>query len=416
MSIVKNLLGALLDVFRPYVEQEERAVAWSALYEQAYAAISNAYPDMWFHELYQDNGSTYAIASQMGTLYRMDVAFVDGKILMGEPQSVQVEHVPVGRSLTVRRELDGRYRWVGVASTAILNRSNEVDSTALFDDFITRFNQQDLEESPVHLDFWHTDILLGTVDWIGRDGYVLLASGLLAEGELGEAIANELERDPAYWGQSITFRVQGEPSMIEVMEGVSFPVWEQGVLRRIALLPQDHAAAWFTTMNLRSVDMNKTMMDALRRLVGDEAAEALAGTVDSVNQRASDPNVIARSTAEGDVDPVAGDDGTAEVPQSETETVSEADMIRGMVQQMTDLTEVARGILDTVNGLEQRVTALEATDAERQRAWLADLPTGVQTRPLVRPRQEPTPGNQTQTPDTSNAVRELLRSKGIVPG
>jgi hypothetical protein len=381
---------------------------------------------MWLYELYNDNdGGTYAIAGREGKLFRASVTTANGEVGIGEWTQVEVQHVPVSESITLFRQADGQYRWAGIACTAILNKSFELDSTALFDRFVERFAARDLAQSPVHMDFFHEDIFFGEVDYVARDGYSLIASGLFYDNEIGRAVVAGLETEPEYWGQSISFNPKAPPTLVDIGNDISFPVWEDGELERIALLPRDRASAWFTTINTRSTDMNAKILDALKRLVGEDNAVALAGQSDDINERVADEDLIARSTEEEttEPDPVEPDPvGPASEHATDlSDTPPDVVVIREMRTKQTEILSVLETLTLTmdrfVGEANDRLAVLEVSEQERRDAWVSDLPV-IGQRTVVRPRvlrQDPNESTE-ETVDTSARVAALLAEKGLAPG
>lgn len=392
---------------------EERAVSWGMVYSQVDNA---AYQDsMFLHELYTDEDEqVYAIASSMGKLYRASVVIESGAAVLGPWEEVEIQHVPVTRGLLISRQENGQYRWAGVACTAILNKDQEIDSSVLFERFVQRFEQQDRASEPVRLDFWHEDVFLGEVDYLATDNYTLVASGTFRDDEIGRAAAQAIQADPETWGQSISYRPLAAPAFLQVTESIRFPVWEDGKLERIALLPKDRASAWFTTFETRSDTMKTEILEALKRLVGNEQALALAGQVDDVNQRVAGEGLIARTT-----EPATEPAPTAD-PEPAPEVADEPPDVRVIRELRADQLET-RAILESlVSTLDQfvpqvsdRLERLEQSEQERRAAWMSDLPA-PQARQIVRPRAA-LPDPQTQV-DTSDRVHQTLLAKGITQG
>ncbi len=405
---------------------EERAISWGSVYAQVDNLTWDG--DLWLHELYiDDDGETYAIASSEGKLYRATVTVTEDTVTLGAWVPVEVQHVPVSRGLTITRQENGRYRWAGVACTAVLNKDQEIDSTTLFDRFVERFEQQDRATSPVLLDFWHQDVFLGEVDYLARDGYTLVASGLFRDDEIGRAAAQSIQLDPDNWGQSISYRPMATPEFLDVGQGISFPVWEDGKLERIALLPRDRASAWFTTFNARSENMRSEILEALKKLVGEEQAQALAGQVDEVNERVAGDGLIAREAEDSDTGDTSDPAETTEPPEGtqvereqepeqeqEAATPPDVQVIRELRADQLEIKGALEALVTTlaefVPDVQDRLARLEQSEQERREAWLADMPT-PQARNIVRPRQATPPSGEQV--DTSERVNQLLASKGI---
>lgn len=412
-------------------EDEERATNLNQIWQQVDWQAWEI--DYWLHNLYvDDDGGLYAIASQEGKLYRAELTLAQGEVTAGEWQRVEVQHVPVTRSINIFRQEDGRYRGVGIACTAILNKDQEIDSTDLFEDFVERFNQQDRASDPVKLDFYHEDIFLGEIDYLAWDGFALVDSWLFRDDEIGRAAAETLMQEPDQWGQSISYKPMAEPELLDVGDGITFPVWLEGKLERVAILPNDSASAWYTTATVQTrseKNMKAQVLEALKRLVGEEQAALLAGQVDNINDRVTGEGLIARSEsaedpeqseeteAPEDVDREAGDGEQPEpVEQEEAQVPPEVRVVRDMRTLMQEQAGVLNTLVETLGAfvpeVQERLDALEQSEQERRDAWLADLPE-PQVRAIVRPRETHRVEGDEANVDTSTRVREQLAAKGI---
>jgi len=392
-------------------EDESRATSIPLLYEQIANAAYQAHPEMYVYELYAEQDRLYVIAINEGSLYRAPLVVQPNGVLLGEFEQVEVQHVPTARTLSVTREDSGRYRWAGIACTAILNKVGEVDSRALFDNFVQRFNAE--PDKPVYLDFFHEDIFLGRVDYLAREGFTLLASGTFNDDEVGAAVAEGILRDDGYWGQSICYRPLSEPGKI-VVGDVEFPVWEDGQLERIALLPAGRAAAWYTTMNTRSENMRPEILAALARLIGEDKAKELALQVDVTNERALDSGVIAREADAEAAEAEALDPEAEDADTNVVEVTPDVDAILRLRTTQNDLQRAVDSLIEMLNefvpGVEARLDSLERSEEERRRAYIEDLPAPT-VRQIVRPRE--TRASEAEQVDTATHVQKVLEAKGV---
>jgi len=378
----------------------------------------------WFLDTYHTATENYAVAAKEGALYKVPIVIGEGDtVTLGEWQRVVTEHVPAAgatqtetpatetpaeeRFFRVRRQSDGRYRWVAVSCTAVLNRVGEIDSTKLFDSFVERIN--DGEPMP-QLDFFHVDGTdMGEADFVARDGFTLVASGLFEDSAIGRAAAEGLTKDPGYWGTSILYAPTSEPQLVD-FSGITIPVYEQGILRKITILPEARAAALFTNITKRSKDtMKKEVSDALKKLLGDDALVAeMAGRVDGVNRMADTGAVVARDTAT--VKPLLEQQSSA----AETEAIKRhQDHVTALTDEVNAQATVIAKLLERADTAEARLKRLEATDSERHAAWLSDLPEVRQIQALYRPRQTAEEPEGKSEPTTGERVDEVLKKKGL---
>lgn len=387
----------------------ERAVSMPEVYMGTAKALEES--DAYLVDVFTDDGGQmYAIANQDGALFRVPLTIADGSVEIGELEPVQMEFAPrAERGLTVTRQADGRYRWVAVACTAILNRVGEVDSRALFENFVKRIAAG--EPMPL-VDFWHMNgSEFGVADYVDWDGYALIASGLFDDAEVGRAAAEGIARDPTYWGTSIKYRPKaGE--RVEVANGVRIPVYTDGVLLRVSILPESKAASLYTTIT-GGVQMKDEIRAALLKLLGrDELVDQVAHTVDGVNERAAEPGVIAR-----DAEPAP-----EAAPVAPAAPASEAEGIAALMKRITDLEEALALLTNAVQGMgaasedgarstDHRLSLLERADEERKRAWLSDLPARARIQqPVFRPREQ-APATDEPMPTASQRAQEILKRK-----
>lgn len=194
---------------------------------------------------FDENDNATATINNEGKLWSLHVREVGGKLQFGSMTQIRPSANKRSNELVVVRQNDGRYRWITKACTAILNRVSELDTTLLFDNFVKRIESG--EEMP-DLDIMHepgTDI--GKADYVVRDGVVLIVTGLFDDSEFGRAIAETISNDDSgYWGTSIQY----EPIHGEIMQfgGVSIPAFTDGILHKVSLLPEEAAAALFTSI------------------------------------------------------------------------------------------------------------------------------------------------------------------------
>jgi hypothetical protein len=239
-------------------------VFWS-LATQATAKDSFA----WLNDLYVENGKMFAIIASNGKLFRADVTFdAESLGVLGEWTEVQIAFPPVEveKSRTViRQQPDGRYRWVSISCSAALNRVGELDSRALFDSFIA--NAERTGDYPIR-QFYHAgeQFRTGIADFVGRDDYLLITSGLYDETELAQREVKARLAEPEYWGDSIGYLPTCEPAMISVAEGISIPAYDAGILREISTLPEAQAASWMTA--------TPTIFEEVERMLSDKQLEA----------------------------------------------------------------------------------------------------------------------------------------------
>lgn len=354
--------------------EEARALSEALLHEQIRELLGTTglYPLQVYHEA----GGMYLLATREGTLYKLTLTVnPDDTIILGEPEPVTELHPPATGRMVVMREADGRYRWAGIGCTALLNRSGEIDSRALFDDFVRNF-----QTSPARLDFYHQpNTRLGSVDFVAREGVALLVGGTFDPTPAGLAAAQRLSTNPHGWGLSITYQPLGGAEPFQV-GGLTIPVYNRGILRAVTILPEAAAAAVGTAITGKEViRMRAEVKEALIALVGEELAAQLERQADELNARAADPHsgMVFRAVS--------------------------AEQLAELSAQVANLTNLVQELTARLSGgeerqeagaaeLRQRLTALEEwqhSQVERERAELPIMPPTATYRPSAQGTSAP---------------------------
>jgi len=311
----------------------------------------------------------------------------------------------------------------------VLNRVGEIDSQALFDSFVE--HARETGEYPYRT-FYHQGEALktGQCDYMARDGSVFITSGLYDDDNLlAQAEIAAMERDADKWGESIGYTPTAEPEMIEIASDVTIPVYNVGVIREISTLPNDSAAAWFTTIRTQEVKrMRQDVFDALLEMVGDEErAKEFAALVDGTNREIADGGLVSREAAnEEPQEPPAETPAPEpqEPPELEREVVLDqaavdlitaqfaemlapfTEKIEGLEAQLSALTDGQSAAADEARqareALDARIKAVERTEDEKQRQWLADMPRRETLTVTHRPREaNASDGGEPARPDPS---------------
>lgn len=443
-----NIFDKLIEEFRSFLQKrsgELRAKDFSGIM----MAVQSQLEPLWVNDVYRDaSGDWYVTVVDFGKLYRSVLDFDEsGNPVVGELEEVEVQHVPVSRSVQIQRQADGTFRWFEIASTSVLNKDGEIDSTKLFDSFVSYIERTG---NYPYRTFHHQGeaFYMGDYDFIARDGFVLLASGVYADNELAKLDIKARTRRPGFWGQSINFYPVGDPELWEVTPGVEIPVYRAGILEEISSLPADSAAAHYTQRAEIRQEVTRSMLkgkelEAFTELFdGDreaavkwleenvdrtnaeiteqrqitrasedtESTEAESEAVDetSESEEAPDTSTTEETTSEepADGDPpvaegepeiheIVADDDVIEAITSqllETEVIqSLRQMVNGLVEQIEELTETVNGLQAASQArtkkIEERFQLLEREEEEKQAEWRQDIPRRERrTKVTFRPR------------------------------
>ena len=432
----------------------QRALSMWRLNDQLWYALN---PDdtewsnwAWPMDIYADNGELFAIYTQGGHLYRVDLSVSGDTLTVGDPIQVTEAFPAVQQSRAnffVRRQADGQYRWVMIAATSVLNRVGELDSSELFQSFIDEAERSG--EYP-RLDFYHLGLAdadaweFGTADYLAHDGVCYIASGLFDDHPLAHATIRATERDePGAWGASIEFYTREEAELMVVQVGddnpveLKVPIYRKGKNTRISVLKEQDAAGLFTTLGVSRevLRMRSDILEKLTELYGnEEEARAFVDEfgieVDGVNQAVKEQGLIHRgkkgaaasaNAPAGDVEDDEGEDGVTPpgaAPQIDLdEEAARAiagevvkldvfqkmhaainampDLLATQAEQITTLTQSLEAKDGEISDLRKRLgaqnkrlQALEREDAEKQQEWLEDLPATQTMRVGFRPRYQ----------------------------
>jgi len=316
----RKWLGELPSLIKGMVKDElkqERALAMDSAWWQAWDLLDDMDREdggyRWPMDIFvDDNSSLFLVYTNEGQLYRAPITVINDEVMLGD--SIRVTQafpaLPENRTkIRVHRMENGRNRFVMIAATAMLNRVGEIDSTVLFDNFVERATNSG--EWPI-VDFWHFNgIQVAQVveNGLFREGYCYMCVFEFDDTPVGRVAEAGFMADMDYWGASIEFNPI-ERELITSDEGISIPVFTDGINTFITLLPQEAAASWYTAPISRKAIMNEAQFDDLVKLLGgnEELAQQAVEDADATNRAIDDSGAVARS---------------AEVETEETETEEE---------------------------------------------------------------------------------------------
>lgn len=440
---IKSLSGLLKNLLKGGSNQftaKERAIGLHLVFDQIWNSLADledwASPvDIFFDP---SDGSIFTVVNQEGRLFMIPITVESGgEVMMGEWSPVQMEF-GAERSFSVQRQLDGKYRWLAVAATSVLNRVTEIDSTSLFDSFIEEANRTGAYP---RVDFYHLGGQdpetweFGTADYLARDGVVYVASGTFDESHpLAKAVIAAAERGDSRWGTSIEFRAIGDSQIINVDPEIRVPVYHKGVNTRISVVLEKDAAGLFTRIGVsKEATMDRSIMDKLKELFGqdEEALEEFASKVDGINRTVAEEGLIHRSTEEDssptEPEEISGEEVeemaelSLEIGEEEIGQIAEAviatERFNRIEQAATSLVGTLEELRNKFENLEtqltaaleensklrSRVSALEEDEGLKKEEWLQDLPQTRKMKVTYRPR---TARGPLEDPETGESYEE----------
>ena len=431
-----NILSFLWNLVARRQETNARSAALSMIYDNSWWKL---YEDGYYlMDLYIDGEGIFAVASREGKLYRMECNISDaGDITMGEPQQVMIEFTPTETrtSIKVMRTADNKWRWYAIASVSVLNRSGEIDSRALYDSMIA--HAEETGEYPEFV-FYHLGekFRFGQADYLGRDGYLYINSGLFDDTEIAGYAARSIERDGDYWGISIGFIPKQPPTMFEVADGISIPVYEVGRQVEVSLLPEKDAASWGTNIGTvsRSYKVNEKVKKAMKRLltnadgtINEDLLEQFVEEADTRNRAVEEEGMIARAAEEKPEPTPAAETPAAQVEIDDTlldafaqrmEKVLEERLapinqkfvaIEAFMKDNATVEQTARDASTRADEVAARLKKMEAPVEKIVRDTLAAVPT--KTKIIYRKRVDDDPdeepeGDEDEDVNTLASIRE----------
>jgi hypothetical protein len=413
-----------------------QSLGFPDMYRQVDDLLYQEYPDeyYWLIDLYMDEGSMFAVATQGGKLYKIELSYSNDKLsLVGSPQEVVVDFKPVSQVHFVKQS-DGSIRGFLLAATTVLNRNGRFNSQKLYDNFVENF---DKHPKP-YIDFFHLgkDFDMGTVDYIARDQYSLVASFVFNDSEIAQAMMLAYDKNPDLWGASISFYPIGGSRMVQVTEDVQLPCYDDGWLESITILPETDAQCLFTAVVSQTKEVNKMdkrVKEALELLAGgdEELLESFVSKVDSVNQAVEDNGLIHQNTEEAEESEVteepseeeeSTDESTDESTEEEPTQVGEQlqfelddEVISKVAEEVVGSTEISefmqsvndaiarinKQIEDLNNEVQQfrasvitknkevaqKLEALSKEEDEKRQEWVSDLPAQRGVKVSYRARE-----------------------------
>jgi hypothetical protein len=400
-------------------------VVMDKLWETGGEEMMDTYPV----DLYADDGQLYLLCSGGGKLYRHSVTMAGEEVTLGERIQVMESHPPVATRTVVRQQADGRYRWFSISGTAVLNRSGEIDSRDLFDSFIRHAEETGIY--PIRM-FYHQGQVsregkpderaklfrTGQADFLARDGYCYITSGLFDDTPLAQAEIKARQAAPEFWGDSIGFwpwDLAQPYELTEIANGISIPMYRDGLNVEITTLPEKEASHLFTRMEVTRMELQGKTWEAFLALWGgdeEKARQWLAQNPQARNRAIEEAGMITRQEGEPPAEFEIGE----EVITAVTQAVVDSEAVKGLAAKLTEaetqLTQRAKEVNDlkaVVTGLAARLEKLEGKQATIDRQTDDDTPAKLkaQTRVVYRPRLANAAAVEDGTPYSEKANANL---------
>lgn len=384
----------------------DRAISAKRLMEKIWQAID--WDDYLVDVLYENGNFTALVYDYDANLFAMPITFNGDDIELGERIRISesFDIVPVNEDATQREAInralrgsihvfrvnDKRY-FISRSCTAIMNRVGEIDSTALFETMVDRFNSGNYDTPYFTLRHNGQDYYMGDLLYVGREGYVLVTIGVFDDNNgLADAAYESLERDADYWGTSIGYGLEDNDAPPEIVYvnyrsgendiSVPIPVYNQGTLIELSLLAERDAAAYYT--NISRLEVQETMpVSRKKRSLKDDLQKLFPGQTElidgvvagtsTVNDLVANRGLIARSTDAA----VETDAGESDAPATPVQSDAPATDLPGEIDLDDDM-------IDTLaNRLADNPALLDAVAARLEVDPDADAAGGENLRSLV---------------------------------
>jgi hypothetical protein len=403
MTLQQIIANALQRVWKSIRTEVSRDIAMQQIGGQIMSALdaenmkTDNYDEWHFlQDLYVgDANEMYCITISGGKLYKWAVTLdaANNVVSLGAPVMVKpnFETATTSRTISISRREDGRYAAFCVLSTALLNKSSEIDTRKLFDCFVERFKGDGSE----YINIYHLggeSTRIGELKAIFRDENVLVGYYVLDDNVVGRAVGETLAADKdGYWGGSIEFMADDEGKVVEVAPDVNVRVFEAGTLQGYSLAPAAHGAAWGTAHLQVRTKMNDTNRKIVAELVGDDkdALTEVESWLEDVNIRTREPGAIVRTAdagqgtasnegqEEGQEERAAGDAPAADAAAADASAADASqayevddDLVAEIVSRVAESdwgTQIASdhaAILERLDMLEESVTTMQAQISE----------------------------------------------------
>lgn len=399
---------------------------------------------------YEDTTDRYfALTMRDGKFHTIELSIDDDLIILGDMEEVSIDNIYTedrkDRGLSVYRTKNDELRWVSISNVATLNRVGEIDSTRLFDSFIV-FTELTGIYPDVTVYHLGERSIVGKADFMARDGYVYITSGILFNDEIGRAIFRTLQNDTdGIWGDSIEFlSLSSHTETFEIGETrtpINIRIHDIGINTGVSIVMEADAASINTAHISRGgYDMPEALNAKLLQLFdGDEdAASAFLDRVSAANAEAQ--NRISRTTEvveeEVVVDvteeeeeilesvEVESEEEVEEEVEEEEVSVTETEVVldESFVDDLVDSEAFRTALRSLLNAelaqLTNRLSALER-EAEETRQYIDDSPVVApamqknRTNVVYRPRNvEAESGNNNQQVsyvDKANSTLAAIR-------
>lgn len=409
-----KLRAAFLDVDAEL--GNERALdMWSAEMQLDDILIEQNYG--WVRDILMEGEQVFAISANNGHLYKTPFTVDNNTVNAGPTAEVVHNYQEVDRSFKVykERQADGseRYRYAGIACTAVLNRVGEIDSTELFDSFLERIESGEAEY-PL-LDLYHTgqSFTLGRADTLVRDGVVYYESGLFDDNDIARAFAEHIMAaadTETPWGFSIAYMPDAAETM--VVGGFEVPVFTRGTHMFTSLLAESDAAALFTNVQVRNNSnmASEKITQLLNSVLGTERAAAELAKIDQVNRSVSENNLVHRNNEEtgGGDDAPADDAGSLNIDDDDMAALA-AEVKDELAGDFAEKSEVETLAADLAAS-QERAAKLEAA-AEKRETEMAQLRSRLDALEGQADENQSTLGTQR----SGGAKRKINRTRSSAP-
>jgi len=316
----------------------------------------------WIKEVFDD----YVIAQTGEGLFKIPYTRKDDDITFGEPTKVETEYVESKSKLSVFKQADGRYRFVGWVTNHFRDNDNppEILSSEAHREFVEYADKT--REYP-ELWLWHTPgSKVGKADMIDFDQGFVMMSGLFDEAKVGEAFATADEELTMSHGFK---RLQHDPQTVitdkyRMVEGSITP---SGV----------EANPWTRFETIKEEPMNDAKKEFLTKYLGEDKVKELEVDTEEMMKTVEAMGVEFKEALKEDEPKKKGMDEdqmrtvVGEIVGPLTDALTEKLQLDALSDTIAELRTGSVTMGERLDGIDTRLKALEQSDDSK----LADIMT-----------------------------------------
>jgi len=319
---------------------------------------SDAIVGRWIKEVYDD----YVIAETGEGLFKIPYTQKDDDITFGEPTKVEMEYVESKSKLSVFKQADGRYRFVGWVTNHFRDNDEpkEILSGEAHKEFVAFCDETG---NYPDLWLWHTPgSKTGRVDMIDFDKGFVMVSGLFDEAKVGEAFVETKDELTMSHGFK---RMKHDPEMV---------ITDKYRMFECSITPSGvEANPWTQFETFKEEPMNDAKKAFLTKYLGEDKVKELEGSTDDLRKAAEAMGVDWKEVevldppaevpvAAGAMDETQLRTVVGEIVGPLTDALTEKLQLGALSDTIAELRTGTAAVGERLEGIEMRLKTLEQSD------------------------------------------------------